>query len=183
MTTQPPRSYTRLAIAIVVAALVIGTAIYASSYAATTDTVTKATTTTTTMTATTYMDCTISSPTGVSPCTTTQTVTETSNGYDLLVFRQITPCPNLGYLAPWSVTLSNGESARALNANFSQCCSASPSNPSVIAFLVANGNYSYSTMPSSSFTPGAGTVAVDNQEVVVELDLFFFSCGSTTTTG
>ena len=110
-----------------------------------------------------------------------QTVTETSNVYEL-VFRQVTPCPNIGYLAPWTVTLSNGQSVTAENANSTQCCGGSPSNPSTITFLVANGNYSYSVIGENRLTPNAGTVTVDNQEVVVSLDLFLASCGPTTTT-
>jgi hypothetical protein len=50
MIAQPPRSHTRLAIAILVAALVIGAAIYSSSYFATTRTITKTTTATVTTT-------------------------------------------------------------------------------------------------------------------------------------
>lgn len=112
--------------------------------------------------------------------TATQNTTVTSNRFEL-VFRQVTPCPNLGFFASWSVTLSDGESVTALNANFSQCCSAAPNNPSIITFLVANGNYSFSVTPSNRFTPSAGTVTVDNQEVVINLDVFMSSCGSTTT--
>jgi archaellin len=44
MTTQPPRSYAGLAIAIIMTALIIGTAVYASSFAGTTITITKTTT-------------------------------------------------------------------------------------------------------------------------------------------
>jgi hypothetical protein len=98
------------------------------------------------------------------------------------VFKQITPCPNIGYFAPWSVTLSNGQSATALNANFSQPYSGSPNNPSIIAFLVPNGSYSYSVSPPNRFTPGAGTVTIDNQEVIVTLYVFIASCGASTTT-
>ncbi len=50
MTTQPPRSFTRVAIAIVVAGLVIGAGILASSYLGTTKTVTDTSTSTTTVT-------------------------------------------------------------------------------------------------------------------------------------
>ena len=109
-----------------------------------------------------------------------RTVTETSNVYEL-VFKQITNCLNLGYLAPWSVTLSNGQSITAQNGNSTQCCSGSPSNPSTITFLVTNGNYSFSDTPPQ-LTPNAGTVTVDNQDTVVNLDLSFISCGSTSTT-
>jgi hypothetical protein len=189
MTTEPPRSYTRLAVAIIIAGVLVSATLYAAVGQAertitstSTNTTTDYTTDSLTITSTVSTTaCTISSATGVSPCTTTQTATETSNASEL-VFRQITPCPNLGYFGPWSVTLSNGESATALNANFSQCCSASPGNPSIIAFLVANGNYSYSVTPTNRFTPTTGTVTVDNQEVVVNLDVLMASCGSTTTT-
>lgn len=112
----------------------------------------------------------------------TSTMTLASDAYEL-VFRQVTACPNIGYFAPWNVTLSNGQSITALNANFSQPYSGSPNNPSIITFVVPNGNYSYTVTPPNRFTPGAGTVIVDNQEVVINLEVFMASCGSTTTTG
>lgn len=52
MTTQPPRNYTRLAVAIVVAALVVGAAIYTSSYFKTTKSVTETITSRSTLTVT-----------------------------------------------------------------------------------------------------------------------------------
>jgi hypothetical protein len=173
MNAPPTRSYKRLAVAIVVAGVVIGAGIFASSYLGTATTVTRTSVETTTM----FTTLLISTST-----TSVHTATETSNVNEL-VFRQVTPCPNLGYLAPWSVTLSNGQSVTAENANSTQCCGGSPSNPSIITFLLASGNYSYSVTPPSRFTPNSGTVTVDNQEVVVNLDLFLSSCGSTTTTG
>jgi len=164
MNAPPTRSYTRLAIAVIVAGVAIGAGIFASSYLGTGTTVTRTSVETTTM-------------------FTTLLVSTSTTNLGELVFRQVTPCPNLGYFAPWSVTLSNGLSVTAENANFSQCCSASPSNPSTITILVANGNYSFSVTPTNRFTPNAGTVTVENQEVVVNLGLFMASCGSTTTTG
>jgi hypothetical protein len=172
MNVPPTRSYTRLAVAIIVAGVVIGAGIFASSYLGTATTVTRTSVETTTM----FTTLLISTST-----TSVQTATETSNVNEL-VFRQITPCPNIGYFAPWSVTLSNGQSVTALNANFSQPYSGSPNNPSIITFLIGNGNYSYSVTPPNRFTPGAGTVTVGNQEVVVNLGVFMASCGSSTTT-
>ena len=179
MNGQPTQSFTRVAVAIVVAGVVIGAGIFASSAFSRPKTTT-ATDVTTTVLST--ADCTVSSTVTMSPCTitTTQTVTETSNVYNL-VFRQTTPCPNIGYFAPWSVTLSNGQSVTAEDANSTQCCGGSTINPSIIALLVPSGNYSYSTTPPNRFTPGTGTVTVDNQEVVVNLEVFMASCGSTTT--
>src|SRR5208283_4234026 len=164
MNAPPNRICTRLALAIIVAGAVIGAGIFASSYHGTAMTVTRTSVETTTM-------------------FTTLLVSTSTTNVGELVFRQVTPCPNLGYFAPWSVTLSNGLSVTAENANFSQCCSASPGNPSTITFLVANGNYSYSVTPTNRFTPTTGTATVDNEQVVVDLDVFMASCGSTTTTG
>jgi hypothetical protein len=78
------------------------------------------------------------------------------------------------------VTLSNGQSVTAEDAHSTQCCGGSPTNPSIITFLVAKGNYSYSVTPSN-LTPHTGTVTVGNQEVVVTLDFHISSCGSSTT--
>jgi hypothetical protein len=111
--------------------------------------------------------------------TSTDTVTTNSSVGDL-VFRQYTPCPNIGYIAPWSVTLSNGQSVTADYGNYTVCCGGSPGNPSIITFLVAKGNYSYSVIPTN-LTPHTGTVTVGNQEVVVTLDFHISSCGSSTT--
>jgi hypothetical protein len=172
MNAPPTRTYTRLAVAIIVAGVVIGAGIFASSYLGTATTVTRTSVETTTMFTTLLIS---TSTTGV------QTANETSGVGDL-VFRQVTPCPNIGYIAPWSVTLSDGQSVTA-EGNSSQCCGGSPSNPSIITFLVPDGNYTYSVTAANRLTPSAGTVTVDSQEAVVSLDLFLSSCGSTTTTG
>jgi hypothetical protein len=172
MNAPPTRTYTRLAVAIIVAGVVIGAGIFASSYLGTATTVTRTSVETTTMFTTLLIS---TSTTGV------QTANETSGVGDL-VFRQVTPCPNIGYIAPWSVTLSDGQSVTA-EGNSSQCCGGSPSNPSIITFLVLDGNYTYSVTAANRLTPSAGTVTVDSQEAVVSLDLFLSSCGSTTTTG
>lgn len=107
-------------------------------------------------------------------------VTVTSNQFEL-VFRQANVCPNLGYIAPWKVVLSNGESIKALMNPSASAPSASPTNPSTIIFVITSGNYTFSVTPANIFTPTKGTVTVDNHDTTVTLEPFFASCGSTTT--
>ena len=115
----------------------------------------------------------------------TQRVTTTVSVYGpfKIVFQQIAKCPNIGYLAPWSVVLSNGESITA-PANGTSVESGSPNNPSTITFYVTNGNYTFSVTPASiMLTPATGNVTVDNQDVAVTLRQGGepFSCGSSST--
>lgn len=110
-----------------------------------------------------------------------------STGPFALVFQQVAKCASIGYLAPWQVTLSNGESITAPpNGNISQgYASGSPTNPSTITFYVTNGNYTFSVSgAANSLTPATGEVTVDNGNVVIFLYQGGepFSCGSTTTT-
>jgi len=113
--------------------------------------------------------------------TTTTTVTVPSGQFEL-VFRQIALCPNLGFIAPWKVVLSNSESilANPPNGTSTVCCSASQTNPSTITFFVTNGNYTFSVFPANLLTPANGSVTVNSQDVVVTLGQELFSCGSTT---
>ena len=117
---------------------------------------------------------------GSSQKKTTQNTTVTSSRFEL-AFTQVPTCPKLGFIAPWSVALSDGEKVTALNESSPQCCGSSPTNPSTITFLVPDGNYSFSVQPSSRFMPSDGTVVVDDQAVVVSLGQVVFSCGSTST--
>lgn len=102
-----------------------------------------------------------------------------------LMFNQVSRCPNLGYLAPWRVSLSDGEVASAFPpyTNDTECCSASPTNPPTITFHVPNGNYTYEVSPSNELSPANGSVAVNGQNATVELSQEIASCGSTTATG
>ena len=120
----------------------------------------------------------------------TQRVTTTATVYGpfKIVFQQIAKCPNIGYLAPWSIVLSNGESitapANGTSVESGSFESGSPNNPSTITFYVTNGNYTFSVTPASiMLTPATGTVTVDNQDVVVTLQQGGepFSCGSSST--
>ena len=120
----------------------------------------------------------------------TQRVTTTVSVYGpfKIVFQQIAKCPNIGYLAPWSVVLSNGESitapANGTSVESGSFESGSPTNPSTITFYVTNGNYTFSVTPASiMLTPATGNVTVDNQDVVVTLQQGGepFSCGSSST--
>ncbi len=118
--------------------------------------------------------------------TTTVNVTSSdqfvTSGQFELVFRQTALCPNLGFIAPWKVVLSDTESitANPPNGTSTICCSASTTNPSTITFYVTNGNYTFSVTPANMLTPATGKVTVDNQDVVVTLGQELFSCGSTT---
>ena len=161
MSSQPVRSNLVIAAAIVMAGVLIPASLFVATDGMR-PTITKTVTTTITTT-----------------ITATSTAAETSGVGDL-VFKQSTPCPNIGYIAPWTVTLSDGQSVTA-EGNSSQCCGGSPNNPSIIAFLVPNGNYTYSVTAENRLTPSAGTVTVDNEEVVVTLGLFLSSCGPSTT--
>ena len=115
------------------------------------------------------------------------TTTVTAYGPFKLVFQQVAKCANLGYLAPWGVDLSNGESITAPpNATFPGYFSGSPSNPSTITFYVTKGDYTFHVLPAGSgLTPADGSVTVTNQDVVVTLQQGGepFSCGSSTTSG
>lgn len=119
--------------------------------------------------------------------TTTVTITTTTisvpSGQFELAFRQTALCPNLGFVAPWKVALSNGESISfPTHANFSSpaALTFSQSFPSTFTFYVTDGTYGFSVMPANVFRPATGNVTVDNQDVVVTLGQELFSCGSTT---
>ena len=117
--------------------------------------------------------------------TTTVRVTSdqfVTSGQFELVFRQTALCPNLGFIAPWKVALSNSESilANPPNGTSTVCCSASKTNPSTITFYVTNGNYTFSVFPANLLTPASGSVTINDQDVVVTLGQELFSCGSTT---
>jgi hypothetical protein len=116
------------------------------------------------------------------PSRVTTTLTVPSDEFEL-TFRQTALCPNLGFIAPWKVVLSNRESMTAppdVNFSTNMAYGSSPTFPSMITFYVPNGNYTFSVTPSSLLTPATGNVTVDNQEVVVTLGQMLFSCGSTT---
>lgn len=104
----------------------------------------------------------------------------THQGLFELSFNQTARCNNLGFIAPWSVALSDGTSiTEPPDANFSECCSASPQNPSSIVFYVPSGTYSFQIKPNLLF-PTNGTVSISNQSVVVDVGQVISSCGSTT---
>lgn len=115
--------------------------------------------------------------------TSTSTVTRTVLTHEWLFglsFNQTAKCPNLGFIAPWSVTLSDGTSiTEPPNGNFSECCSASPENPSSITFYVPSGVYSFQIKPNLLFSTNA-SVTVSNKDVEVAVFQTLFSCGSTT---
>jgi hypothetical protein len=99
-----------------------------------------------------------------------------------LVFQQIATCQNMGYIAPWKVVLSDGESMTAPpNATLPGYYGVGTTNPSTITFYVANGNYTFSVTPAGPLTPASGNVTVDGQDVVVSLGQVIASCGSSTT--
>jgi len=164
MTTQPPRTYPRLAIAIVVAALIIGSVVYVTISSGT-----KTTTVTTTVTTT-------------QPTTLTTTVTSTSaigseGRVYRLTFQQTGGCgPPPGFLAPWSVTLGNNEtgveppnaSLPISNVNFRLFPQLA--NYSSIVFSVPDGTYSYVIAPASFLYPRAGNVTVSGADVTITIN-------------
>ena len=118
-----------------------------------------------------------------STVTSTSTVTQTvltHQGLYELSFNQTAECPNLGFVSPWSVTLSDGASVtEPPNANFSDSYSVSLKNPSAIVFYVPSGVYSFQIKPNLLGPPN-GTVTVSGQNAVVRVGQVILSCGSTT---
>ncbi|MHB8568513.1 MAG: hypothetical protein ACYC7D_14955 [Nitrososphaerales archaeon] len=113
---------------------------------------------------------------------TNKGVNVTSNQKFELVFRQVSRCINLGFIAPWTVVLSNRESitANPPNGTSTICCGISQSNPSTIIFNVTSGTYTFSVTPNL-LMPASGTVTVDDQNTTATLGQELASCGSTTT--
>ena len=111
--------------------------------------------------------------------TTTETAYSTQARFDL-IFVQNALCPHsIGYIIPWTVTLSDNQSITS-DAKV-QCCTNSLDGPSVIGFSVPTGAYSYSITPDNILTPAEGTVTVESQGTTVMVNQMLASCGSTTT--
>lgn len=104
-----------------------------------------------------------------------------------LIFNQTGVCLPPKYLIPWMVVLHSQSGLTSTKiqpsskANFSECCSLSPSfkNYSTIIFTVPDGKYTYSITPNE-LLPDSGTVTVAGKDAVVQLYITITSCGSTT---
>ena len=159
MSTQPPRSYTKLAIAIIVAALIIGSVAYLTISPGTR-----------TITVTTYTSC------------------DYSSTLYCVVFQQTGACSNPEFWGiPWSVTIGNTTEVQppgtklplnnyglggTLNTNFT-----------VIVFSLPDGHYDYNVSPSAGFfTPTTGSVSVDGTDVLVQIAYTGTSCTAVVTT-
>jgi hypothetical protein len=161
-----PRNYTRLALSIVIAAVVIGGAIVASSYLGTSRTATETTTSTLIRTS-----------------ISTQTVT--SQLYQV-EFLQESNCPvGPGWLFPWGVMLDNQTLTQPSNATLP--LSSNPlhftgdSNYSMIWFSLPNGTYSYKIIPDDSLgSAQSGNITVDGSNVVVQVYAFIMAMGCST---
>ncbi len=157
MSEQPPRSYTRVAAAIIIAAVFVSAAIFAAS--ARTTTITK-----------------------TMPETSTSTATP-SAGVRLyeVTFRQSGDCTPTAYAAPWSVTLGSWPVAEPSNATLpinTNTGSAGPaySNSSVLVFSVPNGQYQYHIAVGWDFGNPSGVIDVNGADVTVLLQGPAISC-------
>jgi hypothetical protein len=157
VTSQPPRTYTRVAVAIVVAAAIIATVLVATSF---------------------------TSATGNTTVTVTGTATAPGGSrlYEV-TFRQSGDCTPSVYVAPWSVTLGPWTVVEPSNATLpigtnARLFGPSDVNNSVITFSVPNGQYQYSIATGGGFANPSGVITVDGGDVMVLLQGPEISCSS-----
>jgi len=146
MTTRPPGSYTGLAIAIIVAALIIGSVAYLAF-----------------------------SPTGKTTITVTIPC-DASSALHCVVFQQLGACSNPEFWGvPWSVTVGGTTEVQPPGAPppgpDSGLEGTLDENLTVIAFSLPNGTYSFTVWPPSGYTatPASGTIVIDGANVTVDL--------------
>jgi len=161
---QPPRSYTRLAISIVIAAVIVSASIlaYPSFQTKITKTVT----------------------------TTIPATTSTGDGTSQLrevEFVQESNCPYGSWLFPWGVVLGSQTVVQPSNASlplsYSGTHLTSNSNYSAIWFSLPNGTYSYTIIPDDPLgSHQSGNVTVDGSNVVVEVYAFVTAMGCSSST-
>ncbi len=166
------RSFTRLAIAIIVAAIVVLAAAlsYSSFEATVTKTLPEATETVLTSTV-----------------TTTVTQTGASQSYRV-EFVQESNCPYGSWLFPWAVALDGQTVVQPSNATLPLSYNGShltgDSSYSIISFSLPDGTYSYNILPDDPLgSLQSGSVTVDGGDVVVQVYAFItaMGCSSTTT--
>lgn len=151
MTTQPPRSYTRLAMAIVIAAAVISASVL--SYSSFEAKVTK---------------------TDVTSITSDSTEScGSSSNLFCVVFDQTGYCgpPQNGpfFVQPWSVTLGGVTEVQPIGGNMDAQSYGTSSKYATIVFAVPLGNYSYDVDPADLFGGTAGTVDVNGTNLLLEV--------------
>jgi hypothetical protein len=168
MTIQPLRSYTGVAIAIIVAALIVGSVAYLT-VSATNKTITKVETTTVTSTPT--------NSTGVRAYAVT--------------FQQVRECGQYNIM-PWAVTLNGLTQVQPSNQTLplpTNYFSTIVSNQNLtrITFSVPSGTYSYTVTggtpngPGGELYPGSGTIHVNGSDVLVNVGVYLsITCTSTT---
>jgi len=161
MAVPIPRNYTRLALSIVIAAVVIGGAIVASSYVGTFRTVTVIRTS-------------ASAQTGASELYQVE-------------FLQEPNCPPGSWLFPWAVVLDNQTVVQPSNATLPLSSDGifhftDDSNYSTIGFSLPNGTYSYTIIPDYSLgSHQSGNVTVDGSDVTVQVYAFVTANGCSST--
>jgi hypothetical protein len=181
MNSQPPRTYTGIAVTIVAAAVIVAAAILATSAYTTTvtKTVPQYTTETTSQVTTTTRTTTVT-------VVITSTYSTPANKLYNVIFQQGGACSPPVYTIPWSVTLGNKTEAEPPNtplpiANGSY--SAGPEPPSLYTIVFAsvpNGTYLYKIAPSGPFYITSGTVTVNGTDVSVPVEGPVVSCTTTT---
>jgi hypothetical protein len=198
---QKPRTYTRVALGILVGAIIVAAAIAASVPGGVTHTKTLTDLSTTVVTTTTTV---VSTETGGStPITYTTTITDVATTdltvtapttpppggrlYDV-IFKQSGACTPTVYAAPWSVMLGPWTVAEPPNATLpisTTYGSATPSymNDSMIIFAVPNGQYPYNVTMGWSVGNPTGTVSVEGADVMVLVQGPQVSCTAESTMG
>lgn len=170
--TSAPRTYTRLAAAIIIAAVIISATIFGSSAFQKTITSTS-----------------ISREGGTQTVTTETTLTVSSKSagsqprFYEVTFRQMGSCSPPIFAGPWSVTLGSQTITEPSNATLPVQGTGSSSNPNdTITFSVPNGTYPYTVGPGIYFQPSSGVVNVNGLDVHVILGGPVTSCPLTMTT-
>ena len=152
MTTQPPRSYTRLAIAIIVAGVVIGAGIFASSYLRETTTVTRTTSETAT----------------IIPSCSYHTQTPCSNAYapcDTPYLPSIIQGKNSSSSVLVFVTNSTAEVCVSYSNHSQQSVNVSVFMP--VIYVLVNGEWGLPNCLTTSCTPTNLTTTLEAPSIVV----------------
>jgi len=160
------RSYTFIAIAIVIAGILIAASLFVAV-----GTPTKTTTITSTAT---------------SVSTTTQA--EGSSRLYQVEFSQESNCPYGVWVVPWAVVLNNQTIVQPSNATLPLLRSTNGTsddfdiNYSAIWFSLPNGTYSYTIFPKNFYgQEQSGNVTIDRSDVVVQVSAFITAMGCSST--
>jgi len=179
MTTQPSRSYTGLAIAVLVTALVTGSLAYLSVSPAD-----KTTTRVVTVSGTTSFN------TSANAIVSTTAGNTGSRVYEV-AFQQISYCGRFNII-PWAVTLNGLTEVEPSNQSLPLPTNTFSTivpdqNLTRITFSVPAGTYSYAVSggtpngPGGELYPGSGTVEVSGTDTIVNVQVSLgFTCTSST---